>query len=118
MRGRLVSVNQLTIVLGILAAQITNYLIAEAVPAGSTDDFILNSWNGQSGWRWMFWAGTVPALLFFVLSFFIPESPRFWLNPENQICCFFYSETNRRGSIRLSGAKRNYGNLERNRLKN
>jgi len=77
MRGRLVSVNQLTIVLGILAAQITNYLIAEAVPAGSTDDFILNSWNGQSGWRWMFWAGTVPALLFFVLSFFIPESPRF-----------------------------------------
>lgn len=77
MRGRLVSVNQLTIVLGILSAQITNYLIAEVVPDGATDEFILNSWNGQSGWRWMFWAGTVPALLFFVLSFFIPESPRY-----------------------------------------
>jgi len=77
MRGRLVSVNQLTIVLGILAAQITNYLIAEKVPVGATDDFIINSWNGLTGWRWMFWAGGVPAVLFFVLAFFIPESPRF-----------------------------------------
>jgi len=88
MRGRLVSINQLTIVLGILAAQITNYLIAENVPAGATDEFILHSWNGQTGWRWMFWAGGVPAILFFVLSFFIPESPRFlgktgkWENAE------------------------------------
>ena len=76
MRGRLVSINQLTIVIGILAAQIINYLIAEAVPAGATNELILNSWNGQTGWRWMFWAGTVPAILFFILSFFIPESPR------------------------------------------
>jgi sugar porter (SP) family MFS transporter len=77
MRGRLVSINQLTIVIGILAAQIINYLIAESVPSGATDDFILNSWNGQTGWRWMFWAETAPALIFFVLAFFIPESPRF-----------------------------------------
>jgi len=77
MRGRLVSVNQLTIVIGILAAQIINYLIAEKVPEGISDTMILQSWNGQTGWRWMFWAGTVPALLFFILSFFIPESPRF-----------------------------------------
>jgi sugar porter (SP) family MFS transporter len=77
MRGRLVSVNQLTIVIGILAAQIINYLIADKVPEGATDQMILRSWNGQTGWRWMFWAGTVPALLFFILSFFIPESPRF-----------------------------------------
>jgi len=77
MRGRLVSVNQLTIVIGILAAQIINYLIAEKVPEGITDLMILQSWNGQTGWRWMFWAGTVPALMFFVFSFFIPESPRF-----------------------------------------
>lgn len=77
MRGRLVSINQLTIVIGILAAQFINYLIAEAVPKGATNTFILNSWNGQTGWRWMFWAGTVPAVLFFVFSFFIPESPRF-----------------------------------------
>jgi sugar porter (SP) family MFS transporter len=77
MRGRLVSINQLTIVIGILAAQIINYLIAEKVPTGASDDFILNSWNGQTGWRWMFWAGTMPAALFFIFSFFIPESPRF-----------------------------------------
>ena len=74
-RGRFVSINQLTIVLGILAAQLTNWLIADPVSAG---DGILNSWNGQWGWRWMFWAGMVPATLFFIAVFFIPESPR-WL---------------------------------------
>ena len=77
MRGRLVSVNQLTIVIGILSAQIINYLIAEKIPEGITDSMILQSWNGQTGWRWMFWAGTAPALMFFIFSFFIPESPRF-----------------------------------------
>ncbi|MFY9152911.1 MAG: sugar porter family MFS transporter [Prolixibacteraceae bacterium] len=77
MRGRLVSVNQLTIVIGILAAQFINYLIAEKVALGVTDAEILQSWNGQMGWRWMFWAEAFPALAFFVLAFFIPESPRF-----------------------------------------
>ena len=77
MRGRLVSVNQLTIVIGIVAAQIANYLIAEKVPDGATDEAILQSWNGQMGWRWMFWAEVVPAFLFFIMAFFIPESPRF-----------------------------------------
>ena len=77
MRGRLVSVNQLTIVVGILAAQIINYLIADKFQEGATGDTILQSWNVQSGWRWMFWAGTVPAVLFFLLAFLIPESPRF-----------------------------------------
>ncbi|MDR1153733.1 MAG: sugar porter family MFS transporter [Bacteroidales bacterium] len=74
-RGRFVSINQLTIVLGILAAQIANWLIAEPVTAGED---ILASWNGQTGWRWMFRACAVPASLFFVMVFFIPESPR-WL---------------------------------------
>ena len=76
-RGRLVSVNQLTIVIGILAAQLINFLIAEKIPGGATDTEILQSWNGQMGWRWMFWAETVPALAFFILAFMIPESPRF-----------------------------------------
>lgn len=78
MRGRFVSLNQLTIVIGILAAQIINMLIAEKVPLNATDDFIRMSWNGQTGWRWMFYACGVPALLFLVLTFFLPESPR-WL---------------------------------------
>jgi SP family sugar porter-like MFS transporter len=78
MRGKFVSVNQLTIVIGILAAQLVNWLIAEPVPAGATAADILASWNGQTGWRWMFGAEAVPAFLFFLLMFLIPESPR-WL---------------------------------------
>jgi len=78
MRGKFVSVNQLTIVIGILAAQLVNWLIAEPVPAGATAAEILASWNGQTGWRWMFGAEAVPAFLFFLLMFLIPESPR-WL---------------------------------------
>jgi len=78
MRGRFVSLNQMTIVIGILAAQVINLLIAQKVPAGATDEFIRASWNGQIGWRWMFYACTVPAAAFFILTFFLPESPR-WL---------------------------------------
>jgi SP family arabinose:H+ symporter-like MFS transporter len=78
MRGRFVSINQLTIVIGILAAQIVNWLIAQPVPENATAEYILASWNGQSGWRWMFGAEMVPASLFFLLMFFVPESPR-WL---------------------------------------
>lgn len=76
-RGRLVSLNQMTIVLGILGAQICNWQIAEDVPAFFTNADILASWNGQMGWRWMFWAEAVPAALFLILAFFIPESPRY-----------------------------------------
>lgn len=78
MRGKFVSLNQLAIVVGILAAQIVNWLIARPVPPGATEAEILHSWNGQMGWRWMFGAETVPALMFLVLLFFVPESPR-WL---------------------------------------
>lgn len=78
LRGRFVSLNQLTIVIGILLAQIINWLIAKPVPEGAGAQYILESWNGQMGWRWMFWVETVPAFLFFVLLFAVPESPR-WL---------------------------------------
>ncbi len=78
MRGGFVSLNQFTIVIGILAAQIINMLIAEDVPLGASDDFIRASWNGQTGWRWMFLAEVIPAFSFFVLVFLVPESPR-WL---------------------------------------
>ena len=71
-RGRMVSINQMTIVLGILAAQIVNMLLAR-----ETTDVVAQSWNVEWGWRWMFWAETVPAALFLVMAFFIPESPVF-----------------------------------------
>lgn len=74
-RGRFVSLNQLTIVFGILAAQIANMLIAKPIVDGS---ILLDSWNVQWGWRYMFWAGAIPSVLFFALILVIPESPR-WL---------------------------------------
>jgi len=77
-RGRFVSINQLTIVVGILAAQIVNWLIARPVPAGADELYLGASWNGLIGWRWMFGAEGVPAFLFLALMFVVPESPR-WL---------------------------------------
>lgn len=76
-RGKLVSLNQLTIVLGILGAQIVNYLIAEPIPAGLNEP-PADSWNVLMGWRWMFWSAAFPAAAFMLLVVFIPESPR-WL---------------------------------------
>ncbi len=62
-RGALVSVNQLAIVTGILLAYFVNWAFAGI---------------GPSNWRWMYGAGTVPAVAFFALLFGVPESPR-WL---------------------------------------
>lgn len=77
-RGRFVAVNQLTIVIGVLAAQLVNLAIAKPVATSATLAEISASWNGQVGWRWMFGSGVVPALAFLILMFFVPESPR-WL---------------------------------------
>jgi SP family arabinose:H+ symporter-like MFS transporter len=81
-RGRFVSLNQLTIVIGILAAQLINWRIAKPVPADATINDIMNSWNGQTGWRWMFYACTIPSGVFFLLMLLVPESPR-WLAKNN-----------------------------------
>lgn len=81
MRGKFVSVNQLMIMIGILAAQIANWqisLLDTEMPANATEDMIRASWNGQMGWRWMFGLETFPAFLFFVLMILMPESVR-WL---------------------------------------
>lgn len=85
MRGKLVSVNQLTIVIGVLAAQIVNLFIYRHAPVGSeaTAAEILQSWSGQLGWRWMFAAECVPAGLFFLLALIVPESPR-WLLKQSR----------------------------------
>jgi sugar porter (SP) family MFS transporter len=80
LRGRLVAVNQLTIVIGILAAQIVNWVIAVRLPVPGVADVeaARTAWNVAAGWRWMFTAVTVPSVLFFVGALFVPESPR-WL---------------------------------------
>lgn len=82
-RGKLVCLNELTIVLGILGAQTINWLIAEPVSAGATANAIRSSWNGQVAWRHMFEAACVPALAFFLGSLLIPESPR-WLGRKGR----------------------------------
>ncbi len=73
-RGRMVSVNQFAIVTGFLVVYFVNYFIALQGD---------QSWNEQSGWRWMFGSEALPALLLLVLLFFVPESPR-WLTKQNR----------------------------------
>jgi len=73
-RGRLISINQFTIVTGLLVVFIVNYIIALQ---GS------DQWNTQVGWRWMFGSEALPALLLFTLLFFVPESPR-WLTKNHR----------------------------------
>jgi MFS transporter, SP family, xylose:H+ symportor len=82
-RGRLVALNQLTIVVGILAAQVVNWMIADRVPEGATVDMIRQSWNGQFAWRWMFTAVAAPALVFLLGALFVPESPRWLVKNRN-----------------------------------
>lgn len=67
-RGKLVSWNQFAIVFGMLVVYFVNYFIA-----GLGDQ----SWNVSTGWRWMFGSETLPAVLFFLLLFWVPESPRY-----------------------------------------
>jgi sugar porter (SP) family MFS transporter len=78
MRGKLVAINQLTVVVGILLAQVINWLLGKNLPVDATDEFIRNSWFGLYGWRWMFGLTAAPSLLFFLGMLLVPESPR-WL---------------------------------------
>lgn len=71
-RGRLATLQQLAIVLGLFAAFVSNYLIAQA--AGSAQ---ANFWLDIPAWRWMFWVELVPSVLFLLGIFLIPESPRY-----------------------------------------
>jgi SP family xylose:H+ symportor-like MFS transporter len=69
LRGRLVAVAQFNIVLGILVAFFSNYLLVG---------------TGASNWRWMFGVMAIPSILFFLLLFLVPESPR-WLVKMGQV---------------------------------
>lgn len=74
MRGRLVSINQLAIVFGMLVVYLVNAAIASP-----TDD----AWNISTGWRWMFASETLPAVVFLLLLILLPESPR-WLSKQGR----------------------------------
>jgi len=86
LRGKLVSLNQLLIMVGVLSAQVVNWQISlydKSMPGIVTDEIIRNTWTGQYGWRWMFGAEAIPAFLFFVVMLFMPESVR-WLMKNGQ----------------------------------
>jgi MFS transporter, SP family, xylose:H+ symportor len=67
-RGRMVAINQLTIVIGILITNLINYSLSD---------------NGPDAWRWMVGLGAVPSGIFLLGVLWLPESPR-WLLKENQ----------------------------------
>ena len=71
-RGRLGSLQQLAIVVGIFAALLTDYAIASAA-AGAAE---ATPWGGAA-WRWMFASAAIPATVWAVLALRIPESPRY-----------------------------------------
>ncbi len=67
-RGKLVSFNQFAIIFGMLLIYFINYFIAKQ---GN------EQWLITEGWRWMFFSGVIPAGIFFILLFFVPETPRY-----------------------------------------
>ena len=71
-RGRLTSIQQIAIIFGLFSAFVSNYALAKY--AGSSTDIL---WMGFEAWRWMFWIELIPAVIFFLVLFLIPESPRY-----------------------------------------
>lgn len=67
-RGKLVSFNQFAIIFGMLVIYFVNYFIAKQ---GN------DQWLVTEGWRWMFFSGAIPAAIFMILLFFVPETPRY-----------------------------------------
>jgi SP family sugar:H+ symporter-like MFS transporter len=71
-RGRLASVQQIMIIIGLTGAFFSNYLLAKFAGASTAP-----LWGGYEAWRWMFWMQSIPSAIFLLALFGIPESPRF-----------------------------------------
>jgi SP family sugar:H+ symporter-like MFS transporter len=71
-RGRLTTIQQVAIISGLFMAFVSNYLLADLAGLSTAE-----LWMGFEAWRWMFWIELLPASLFLIALFFIPESPRF-----------------------------------------
>lgn len=81
-RGKMVSINQLNIVLGISAAYFSNYMILQMSQSGS--DLAVQLGIVDNTWRWMLGMEIVPAFIWFVALFFVPKSPRWLLVQQKQ----------------------------------
>ena len=75
-RGKMVSINQLNIVIGFSAAYFANFYLLEL--SQTSNDFVVTLGIDTQTWRWMLGLEIIPALIWFILLFFIPRSPR-WL---------------------------------------
>ncbi len=78
-RGALATVQQIAIITGLFMAFVSNYFVAAAAGA-STSEF----WLGYEAWRWMFWIEMLPATIFLFALFVIPESPRYLVLSRNR----------------------------------
>ncbi len=81
-RGKLVSMTQINIVVGLLAAYLINYLILQATNSGATwvESYGIKAYT----WRWMLGSEIIPALIWLVLLFLVPKSPS-WLLYKNRV---------------------------------
>ncbi len=71
-RGRLTTIQQVAIITGLFMAFVSNYFLADLAGLSTAE-----LWMGFDAWRWMFWIELIPASIFLVALYFIPESPRF-----------------------------------------
>lgn len=104
LRGRLVSFNQLNIVIGISLAFFSNYWILQLGKSGA--EWVTSLGIAEHNWRWMLGLETVPAVLYFFGLFFVPRSPR-WLMMHGQ------PEEAKKVMIRITGEERAESELER-----
>jgi len=78
-RGRLTSIQQVAIIVGLFTAFVSNYFLARTSGSALTP-----FWGGFETWRWMFWMELIPAFIFLVMLFFIPKSPRYLMMRDDE----------------------------------
>ena len=110
-RGKLVSFNQLAIVGGFMVVYFVNYFIAKG---GGSDE-----WLNEIGWRWMFASEIIPAGLFLILLFFVPDTPRSLVlrnKPEEALTVLVKVNSEAEGQYILEEIKQSVNNTESGRL--
>ncbi|WP_438977553.1 D-xylose transporter XylE [Polaribacter sp.] len=110
-RGKLVSFNQLAIVGGFMVVYFVNYFIAKG---GGSDE-----WLNEFGWRWMFASEIIPAGLFLILLFFVPDTPRSLVlknKPEEALAVLVKVNSEKEGQSILKEIKLSVNKTESGRL--